>query len=63
LKEIEKLLLGGEAAIEFLNLRLDAKTTKTKEDIRRDYAAGILARSDALRLLGYSETIYSKEKV
>ncbi|MBW4666473.1 MAG: hypothetical protein KME60_03255 [Cyanomargarita calcarea GSE-NOS-MK-12-04C] len=55
---LEKQLLGGDRAFEFLNIRTDGVTPipgKSKEDVRRDFAAGLLSRSDALQMLGYED--------
>jgi hypothetical protein len=49
---LEKMLLGGDRAIEFLGLRQDLNCNR---DIRLDFAAGLLSRYDALQMLGYDD--------
>jgi hypothetical protein len=48
MNSLEKMLLGGDRAAEWLGVG-----RKTDEDIRRDFAIGLLSLRDALRLLGY----------
>lgn len=60
MKTIEKMLLGGEEGISWIESQgIDLSEIKSpprdKEKIRKDFIAGIINKDEALKLLGYSQ--------